>query len=202
MTLNFRAFLAGLVLFAIVLFISFNAHAADATVSWTMPATNTDGSAIPASGAGSIASTRVEYGSCSGTAFGTKAGEVTVPAPATSTTITGFAAGSTACFRAYVKNTYGTESAPSGVVSKTFPTPTPNPPTIVTIATTAYDVQIGGPDGVKLGRNVGTVPLGTACGEEVVVYTRKGLFYEVPRDAVSLSRQPRSSVVVAKCAAT
>lgn len=54
---------------------SLPALAADITTTWTYPTQNTDGSAIPASGAGSIASSRVEWGTCAGAAFGTKLGE-------------------------------------------------------------------------------------------------------------------------------
>ena len=43
-------------------------NAADVRVSWTQPVQNADGSAIPVSGAGSLASNRVEWGSCVGTA--------------------------------------------------------------------------------------------------------------------------------------
>lgn len=104
------------------------AAAATLSTSWTNPTQNTDSSAIPATGPGSIASTRVEYGSCSGTAFGTKSGEVTVQGAATTASIPNLGPG-TWCARAYTTNTYGSESGPSNVASKVIAAPTPNPPT-------------------------------------------------------------------------
>lgn len=179
--------IAVLCLFAVLVFAG-PAQAADATVSWTPPTTNVDGSTIPASGAGSIASTRVEYGSCSGTAFGTKAGEVTALAPATSTTITGFAAGTTSCFRAYARNTYGIESGPSSVQSKAFPTPTPNPPVLAVpviagmLQTPAYSVTQAG----KIGTFVGFVDVGAQCKGQALFTYRGKAFREVQRADVKL----------------
>lgn len=166
------------------------AHAADATVSWTNPTQNTDNSAIPATGPGSLTGTRVEYGTCAGTAFGTKAGEVIVTAPATSATITGLSDAATYCFRAFSRNTFNAESAASNVVSKVMPTPTPKPPVLSSTVTVAWDLKNGMPY-----RVVGTLPLGTACGSKVW-----RSYYEVPRASVTLSRQPRSTRLVTKCA--
>ena len=175
-----------------LLLLPFAAGAADVTVTWTHPSANTDGSALSVS---NIASTRVEYGSCSGTAFGTKAGEVVVPAPATTTTVT--LAPGTHCFRAYTRTVAavgGLESGPSGVASKVVPYSPPNPPVITVVNIVAYEIRQSPRGMVSLGRNVGTVPLGTACGVKVT-----GDYYEVPLDAVTLSKMPKSAVVVAKC---
>ena len=170
-----------------------------ATVTWTPPTTNTDGSAIPASGAGSIASYRVEWGSCVSGAFGTKAGEQVVTAPTTSLVVTPLTAGQTYCFRAYAKNTFGAESGPSSVASKLIPPPVPNPPTIVTVATVVYDVRTNG----SIGRLVGRVPLGTECVGAVYRRWADGTtWHEVPRDDVTFSREARSAKVYAKCKAT
>lgn len=187
--------IACLMLLAMLGLIATRAQAADASVSWTMPTQNTDNTPIPATGSGSIASSRVEWGSCIGTAFGTKAGEATVPAPATSYVVADLAP-ATWCFRAYAKNTFGVESGPSVVVSKVIVPPTPKPP-VITVATLAYDLTSRG----SIGRLVGKVPLGTACVGDVVKTWKDGsTFYEVPRDSVTLTRQPRSAIVVAKCA--
>lgn len=182
------------------LFVFGTAQAYNATVSWTNPTTNTDGSAIPASGAGSLTSTRVEHGSCVGSAFGTKNGEVVVNQPATSTTITGFAPGYVACFRAYAKNTFGNESGPSIVGTKTMPTPTPNPPVLGATITVAYEILPDRWDGVKLGRNIGTVEKGAPCMGDPI-QTNKGEYYEVALDNVKLRKMPKSAIVVTKCAA-
>ena len=174
------------------------AHASSATVSWTHPTQYTDGSALPLSG---IASTRVEYGSCVGTAFGTKTGEVVVVAPAVTTTVTGLTP-STWCFRAYTKTTAaagGLESGPSGVASKVIPFPAPNPPVLSTVITVVYDIQQRR-YGWMVARRVGTVPLGVECNPEQVVLNRG--YYEVPLDKVDLTRMPRSIIVVSKCEAS
>lgn len=104
------------------------AFAATASLTWTNATKNTDGSNIPATGPGSLTSTLIEYGSCSGGAFGTKAGEVVVAGTVTNTTVPGLEPG-TYCFRAKHINTYGEMSDWSAVVSKTYAAPKPNPPT-------------------------------------------------------------------------
>lgn len=107
--------------------LSVGAFAAVLTVTWTNATQNTDGTAIPATGPGSIANTRVEYGTCNGTAFGTKVGEVVVAGSATTTPTPNLAPG-TYCGRAIHINTYGEESAPSNVATKTINAPVPRPP--------------------------------------------------------------------------
>lgn len=103
------------------------ALAASVTATWEHPTQNVDDSAIPASGAGSIASTRIEWGTCNGAAFGSKAGEVVVPAPGKTTSIPNLGVG-TWCARAFAKNTYGEESDASAVAQKVIAAPKPKPP--------------------------------------------------------------------------
>lgn len=171
----------------------------EARVRWTNPTTNTNGTAIPASGPGSLTETRVEYGTCDGTGFGTATGEVRVPAPATETTITGFEPGMTVCFRNFARNTYGNESGPSNIGTKTFPTPTPQPPVLTVVPPVAYEIKRT-PEGlVKLGRDVGNVMAGTECSEVAFVANNHGTFYAVPTEAVTLYRKPRSQILVALC---
>jgi hypothetical protein len=184
-----------LVVMVLTLAVAAVANAADATLTWTMPTQNTDGSAIPASGPGSLTSTRVEFGTCSGALFGTKAGEQSVAAPATTMTISGFSAAQTACFRAFVSNTYGVESAASAVASKVFPAPTPKPPVLSSTVTVAWDLRNGQPN-----RIVGRISLGTPCGDFVARQGR-ARYYEVDREAVKFIRQPRSARVVTRCEA-
>lgn len=171
------------------------AMAADVSVNWTHPSQFTDGTSLSVS---QIASSRVEYGSCAGAAFGVKAGERVVPAPTATTTIT--LPPGTYCFRAYTLTTAAAgaqESGPSGVASKVVPFPPPNPPVLTVINVVAYEIQLHPVQGPRLGRNVGTVPLGTECGAQITTG-----YYEVPLDAVTLSRMPKSAVVVAQCAAS
>lgn len=173
------------------------AMAANVEVNWTHPTAFTDGTPLSV---GQIASTRVEYGSCAGTAFGVKAGEVVVNAPATQASIP--LAPGTHCFRAYTKTTAaagGLESVATNVAQKVVPYSPPNPPVLTVINVVAYEIQMHPVQGPRLAREVGRVPLGTACGEEPIVYLADGTYYEVPLDQVELYRMPKSAVVVAKC---
>ena len=172
------------------------ALAADVAVTWTQPTTNTDGSAIPATGPGSIASNRIEWGTCNGTAFGTKVGERVVSPVATSATVTGLGP-ATWCFRVYATNTYAQESAASNAAQRVVNPPTPNPP-VVTQATIARLWRNG------LQREVGRVALNVPCG--TLKYDgRKADWYTVPREAVTLNkfgrRLPADITIVAKCGA-
>lgn len=182
-------------LLALLVFAALPALAADVTTTWTYPTLNTDGSAIPASGAGSIASSKIEWGTCAGTAFGTKIGEAVVPAPTKTHTVTGLAP-STYCLRASVTNTYGVASDFTGAVSVVVNPPKPQPP-VITTATVARVWTPYGP-----GTVVGSVPLGTACGE-LKLDGRKADWYTVPRETVDLNRRgerlPASAVIVARC---
>jgi hypothetical protein len=122
---------------------------------------------------------------------------VTVTGPGTTATIA--LAPGTHCFRAYTRTVAavgGLESGPSGVASKVVPFSPPNPPTITVVNVVAYEITQHPVQGIRLGRNVGTVPLGTTCGVKVT-----GDYYEVPLDQVTLSKMPKSAIVVAQCAA-
>lgn len=178
------------------------AMAAPVTVTYALPTTNTDGSDIPASGAGSISSLRIEYGSCVNGAFGTKDGETTItkqgstPLPLTRTIER--PPGNHA-FRVFATNTYGAESGPSNVACRQVSPPTPNPPQIVTLSAEVYDVV---PDWSRMelvaNRRVGSVALGVPCiGEHRL---RNG-YYPLPRTTkVRLGRhEPKSPTLVAKC---
>jgi len=172
------------------------ASAATLSVSWTNPVLNVDGSTIPASGPGSLTGTRVEYGSCSGAAFGSAVGEVVAAAPAEATSFTGIGPG-TYCVRAFARNTYfpalAPESAASNVYSKVVPAPVPAPPIVVTVETFAYEVQVK-PSGVRVVQ-VGTVPLGVACGAEVA-----SGYYEIDPAVATLRGSYKGGLLVARCA--
>lgn len=172
---------------------------ASATLTWSHPIQNMDGSMIPVEGAGSIVQTRVEWGSCSaGGGFGTKESDVIVLYPENSVTLENFVGGETVCFRAFSKNTYGMESDSSAVVAKTFDAPKPKAPVLSSVIAVAYQVKINRKGEIKLARNVGTIAVGTPCVESPV-YTNKGLFYPVDFQYVTFKRKPKSSVVVTKC---
>ncbi len=166
------------------------AKAADVRVSWTQPTQNTDGSAIPATGAGSIASNRVEWGSCVGTAFGTAAGSQSIPA-ATSYTVTGLAP-AMHCFRVTAINTYGSESGVSNVAQRNVAAPVPNPPVVTTA--TVVRAWTGGGLSVVAGR----IDLGEPCGKKM-----KNVWHTVSRSDVKLNavgkRFNKKVTLVAKC---
>lgn len=172
------------------------ARAATVTVTWTPPTTNTDESPIPATGEGSLTNYRIEYGTCIGAAFGTKAGEVTRPAPATSATLN--LNPGTTCVRVSVANTYGNESAPSNVASKVVAPPTPKPPQLATIAPLVYEVVPNEHTfAFDRGRQVGTTKLGMACDED---RSTDADYYAIARPSyVKLSKAPRSQALVARC---
>lgn len=171
------------------------AYAGDATGSFNYPTAFVDGTPLAQS---QIASVRVEYSVCSAGAFGTKLGEVTVTPPTTAWSVLNLTPGTTYCFRAYTRTTPavgGLDSAYSATVSKLIPFVAPNPPTLNATITVAYELVPDKWDGVRLGRNVGTVKKGTACEPNEVLPG----FYEVARDNVSLTKTPKSQVLVTRC---
>ena len=137
-----------------------SALAGEAVVTWTHPTARTDGTAFPLT---AIGSTLVEYGTCSGTAFGTASGNQSVTGAATTLTVTNLAAG-TWCFHARTVDTGGAQSNWSAAVSKVVPVAPPNPPTIVTVSTYAYEFRPRMFGGFKLVR-VADVKQGVPCSE-------------------------------------
>ena len=139
-----------------LLLLAGSAFAGQAVVTWTNPTTRTDGSALTAA---QIGSTEVEYGTCSGTAFGTPTGAQSVTGAATTLTVTNLAAG-TWCFRARTVDTGSNHSAWSAVVSKVVPVAPPSPPVLVTVSTVAYEMRFRRGQ-LRLVRS--RVPLGVEC---------------------------------------
>lgn len=136
--------LAGIVLSAF----SLAASAQTVTATWTNATLNTNGTAIPASGAGSLVRTVVEYGSKTSTGgFGVKAGEVFVAAPATTLQLS-LVVTQEYALRAFHCNTYATSyvvnatgcSGFSNVAVVTVQAPAPGAPSNLTITAT----QVGG----------------------------------------------------------
>lgn len=134
-------YLAGL-----LLLVSFTAAAETKTVTWVNATRNTDNTTIPATGAGSLARTTVEYGSCQSRnpdVFGIKIGEIFVAAPASSLAVN-LVVVQEYCLRAFHSNTYATAFNPtaagnstfSNVAATTVAPPTPQQPTNITITST------------------------------------------------------------------
>lgn len=159
----------------------------------TLPTQNTDGSAIPASGPGSYASTRAEWGSCAADGkFGVAAGEQVYTGTATTLATPDLTPGLW-CARVYARTSAcdagpPCESAPTNAVSKTIMASGP-----VVSDPLVYQVS-GVTDHFQLAP-VGTVPLGTACDAAQSVNGRMA----VPRAAVSWYGSVRPRVVVAVC---
>lgn len=102
--------------------------AAVLNTSWQNATTNTDGSAIPATGPGSV-TTRIEYGTCNAarTAIVTVLGTLT-PAQGATTAPTPDLPPGIYCARAQHVNSFGVASVFSAVASREVLAPQPNPP--------------------------------------------------------------------------
>lgn len=176
-----------------------------ARLTWTTPAQNTDGSAIPAtcpSGqttCGRLSRTLLEYGTCNGSAFGNRIGDIFVAAPGAEATVSNLVV-QTYCFRAFAQNDYGVSSATSNVVARTIAAPQPNPP-LIAIDATAYEIRRNS-TGALIATRIGVVAMGTACSAEQQ-QTVAGVSYAlVPREAVDLVNWPstvRITDVWARC---
>ena len=181
-----------------------------AVLTWVAPTTNTDGSAIPATGPGALAKYKIFHASTSaGIATATP---TEIAAPALTYSVTGLPVGMR-YFAVKASNIAGLDSDFSGIGSKNVVAASatastsvvvntkPNPP-LVTVQTVAYDLNMKGNGKVSLGRFVGYVELGIACGDYAFVeQSGGGKFYQVPTTAVDLHNKPKpkSSVLVARC---
>lgn len=117
---------------ALLALLPLSALAGTANVNWTLPTTYSDSTPLPVA---DLASTTVEYGSCAGAAFGTKAGQVVATAPAATASVLNLNPG-TYCFRAFVTTTAakgGVSSATSSVATGTVPFSVPGAPTAITV---------------------------------------------------------------------
>lgn len=179
--------------------------AGTAQLSWTAPTQNTDGTPLT-----NLAGYQAFRAATSaGLATATSAAEIAIPA--LTYTLTGIPAG-TWYFAMRSKNSAGAVSDLSNVVSKTIAlqsasanasvtvSTVPNPPVLVTVNQVAYELKYGHGE-TSLGRLVGYIDLGVACGAGPIV-KKHGQYYEVPLDQVELVRMPRSIIVVAKCASS
>jgi hypothetical protein len=174
-----------------------------ATVAWTVPTANSDGSTLT-----NLASYKILFGNSSTSL--TKTQTVSDP-KATSATVPALAAG-TWYFAVRSVNSNGVESVNSNIAQKTVsgastakslsisittPPPPPTTTTLKAVARPTYDVLLSSSGTLMLGRQVGNVLLGTACNSSYKVGTS---YYEVPSSAVTIWNKPRSTHLVAKCA--
>lgn len=144
---------------AVVLLVA-AATAMAADVSFTYPTQNTDGTTIPATGKGALASSKISHGPClNGALVLPPAGTVALAAGVTAATVPDVVDANT-CVNVTVTNGFGKESAPANGM-KVFVAPTPNAPTMVTIRTAALRLKIT-KDGPRFVRT-SDVPLGVTC---------------------------------------
>jgi hypothetical protein len=185
------------------------AHAETVTASWTNATTNTDSTAIPSSGPGSLVRTVVEYGTRNGSTFGTKAGEVFVAAPATTLSLNLVVVQEYA-LRAFHCNTYATTfalgaagcSAASNVVFRTVQPPTPGVPQNLTVSSPiVYEIRPN-TSGQLVASRMGLAPVGALCGAEfqIVDGVRYHSVQASDADLVNWPQAPASLRLWARCA--
>lgn len=155
------------------------AHAGTATVSWTAPTQNTDGSPLT-----NLAGYRIYYGT-SATAINTV---VDIPVATTTQRILTLPAGMH-YFQMTAYNTLGVESARTAVLSKDIPPPVPGEPGNVTITVAmgmlqapVYSVTASNARSVYMG----AIDPGKRCGDVPLFTYRSRTFYEVQRADVIL----------------
>lgn len=198
-------------LIAFALMSSASAQAAvprtSAELSFTPPAKNTDGTDVAASCpsgvtlCGKLSLHRIEYGTCSSGAFGTKQGEISVAMPATTAIVANLVV-QVYCFRVIARNDYGAESAPSNVATKTIAPPTPGAPVLSVVSSTAYEIRPNA-RGVLVAHRVGVVPRGVPCEEQHVTVADIE-YHRVARGNLDLVNWPASdplTEVWAECGA-
>lgn len=167
------------------------AQAATAGLTFTRPATYTDGTPLPAA---EIASYNVRCSSFTPTGS-TTPGSCPAVTPASlagtatggTLTLTLPAGGGSACFQLQTVSTSGATSDWTAPACKTFAPLVPNPPANVTVAVViglnmapAYSVTATG----RMSTLMGFVPLGRPCGE--LLFTYRGTeFREVARADVA-----------------
>jgi hypothetical protein len=183
-----------------------------ANACWTNPTQNTDNTPIPSTcptgvtSCGKLVSTRIEYGTCQGTApnqtFGTKVGEITIANPTATQAQLSVTVPQVYCIRALSKNDFTVESAPSNVATRSFSAPTPKAPQLVVDAI-AFEVRTGA-DGKLLAQRIGVVHPGTLCASEDQRVVDGVTYSRVDRSAVDVVNFSNGSdqwipVVYAKC---
>lgn len=164
-----------------------------ATITWTQPTTNTDGSAIAV---GEITWNTVYKGV---KPDGTDLIFLKV-IPATTTYVDTIGVG-TWCYA--VTATSAVEGAKSNVVCKTVLPKVPGPPRITTVAvvaglsdTPAYKILASG---VRSTTVAGFVPVGATCLGEVVFTYRGKNYRRIPQDSVRWWGTPKTDQIAAAC---
>lgn len=170
------------------------ARAGTLTWTWQNATTFEDNSPLlPAD----ITQTRIEYGTCSGTAFGTKMGEVINAGNGITVSKTGVPAG-TYCSRAFT-TAKGKESLASNVTSSLIDQSNPKPPVLATVATAAFvPVYNKMWNYWAMADQVGTVKLGTECNQDVS-YGNGFYALKDPKDVTYYHGKRARKVIAAQC---
>lgn len=165
------------------------AWAGEATLSWTAPTQNTDGTPLT-----DLAGYKIYLGTVQGGPYPVSI-DIANPA-ATTFVVPNLTDGTTYFFVSTAYNSASTvqESDFSNEVSKLIPFPVPNPPSMLTVTDlTVYNVIKQVDKFVMLA--AGTVPAGTTCDPTQTV---NGL-YAVPTELVTWFGNVEPVVVVADC---
>jgi len=174
-------------------------EACSATLTWTDPTLNTDGTTIPVTGPTALKETWVEYSICLAGGVDFANSIMTLESqPSQSHCVTGLEAGDW-CFVAYAVNNQDNASDASNMAVKTVITAIPAVPTLLTVVDmVVYTIRQQPNRFVFL--PIGTVPGGTQCDPDNYVNGK----FTVPIDLVIWTSNdpnaPRPIVVVADCA--
>lgn len=175
----------------ILLVFSMACWAGEATLSWTAPTQNTDGSALT-----DLAGFKIYAGLVQGGPYGDVS--ITINNPTTTTfVVPGLAEGTTYYFVTTAFNSANPvqESDFSNEVSKLIPPLVPNPPSMLTVVNMVAFYVVAQENKYVLVA-VGEVPNGTTCNPDETVNGH----YVVPRTSVNWYGSVQPQAVVAKCA--
>lgn len=189
--------LAALVLLCLtMLCLSEAARAGTATLSWTLPTKNTDGSAITAP-----VTIKVYRAT-------TQAGLATAPVLATTAAgALGYTDGTAPVGTVWYQISAvvnGQESARTNAVSTVIPEPVPNPPTGFTVVAVVAGLNMNpvyriNADGTRGTAVLGFVPIGTACTGPVVYTYRMRAYRRVDPSAVRWERTTPTASIATAC---
>lgn len=179
------------------------ASQSSATLSWTPPTQNTDGSALTNLANYKVFVSNTQAGVASVT-------PILIPAPASTYIVQSLSAG-TWYFGVKSTNSVGVDSVMSNIATRSLAggttvsdsvtvavTPAPQPPTGLTaISTVAFETRTKW-GAYQVWREAGTIPFGTPCDSSFRISGTN--YYAVPRDAVTPYRnRALTPIVVARC---
>ena len=176
-------------------FIARAAHAGTASLTWSAPTTNADGTPLT-----DLKSYKV-YGALQGQ---TKTLLATVLAPTVTYTHNGPTEGQTWCYTVSAVDAVGNESVMSNESCKTVPNVPPSPPVLQTVTVTAMATETPVFTVTNGGRGVmaGLMPPGKACSGPVLFVYRGSSFYKVNATDVHRWGTPLTANFAAPCKAS